>query len=99
MSLFSNPLYDYWQARIPYLWTIKHIPLSSGLQSIIDARAYTLLLLLTQLTDNPNTEFNADDFGYIPCSYEDLQAFTFIANTHLSKSAFQLLSRTIVYTP
>jgi hypothetical protein len=99
MSLFANPLYDYWQSRFTYLWSIKHVQLTAGLMSIIDARAYTLLLLTKQLTDNPNTEYNADDFGYIPLSYEDLTAFSFIANTNLKANKFQLLNRTIVYIP
>jgi hypothetical protein len=88
MSLFSNPLYDYWQSR-----------LTSSLMSILDARAYTCLLLMKQLTDNPNTEYNADDFGYIPCSYEDLTAFSFIAHDNLGANHFPLLNRTIIYIP
>lgn len=99
MSLFTNPLYDYWKSRFGYLWSIKHVQLTTGLMSIIDARAYTCLLLMKQLTDNPNVEYNADDFGYIPLSYEDLTAFSFIANTHLKVNHFPLLNRTIIYIP
>jgi hypothetical protein len=67
--------------------------------SIIDARAYTCLLLLRQLTSNPNVEYNADDFGYIPLSYEDLNAFSFIAHDYLKINHFPLLNRTIIYIP
>lgn len=99
MSLFINPTYIYWQTHINYLWSIKDIPIGDGLLAIIDQRARQLLLILKQLSSNPNIQISADDFTYVPATYEDILAVAYIANQYLSATKFQVINRNIIYLP
>jgi hypothetical protein len=99
MSLFTNPTYLYWQAHISFIWSIKAIPLNDGLISILDQRARQLLLILQQLSSNPNVQISADDFSYVPATYEDILAVAYITNQHLEAVKFEIMNRNIIYLP
>lgn len=99
MSLFTNSTYIYWQAHIAFIWSIKDIPLNDGLLSILDQRARQLLLILQQLSSNPNIQISADGFSYIPATYEDILAVAYITNQYLETVKFEIMNRNIIYLP
>lgn len=97
MSLFTNPIYDYWQVHISFIWQIRALPIGDGLLGIIDQRARKLLLIVKQLSDNPNTQISVDSFDYVPATYEDIYAVAMIVNQHLDGVKFQIINRNIIY--
>lgn len=99
MSLFISPTYIYWQVHIAFIWSIKDIAIGDGLLSILDQRARQLLLILQQLSANPNVQIGADDFSYVPATYEDILAVAYITNQYLSVIKFQVINRNIIYLP
>lgn len=97
MSLFVNPTYVYWQTHIAFVWSIKDISIGDGLLSILDQRARQLLLIIKQLSSNPNMQIGADDFSYVPATYEDILAVAYITNQHLAAIKIQVINRNIIY--
>ena len=98
MSLFFDPKYDYWNSHFLYIWSIRGVNLDNRLLSILDQRSASLLLISKHLENNVGVEIDSNDFMSLPATYEDLQAFTYIANNYLGNK-FQLLNRSILYTP
>jgi len=99
MSLFSDITYDYWQSHIDFIWSIKALPIGDGLLSILDQRARRLLLILQQLSSNPNTEISADSFTFVPASYEDIQVVAYLINEYLGVVKANIINRNIIYLP
>lgn len=99
MSLLTNSTYLYWEVHIAFIWSIKDIQIGDGLLSILDQRARQLLLILKQLSSNPNVQIGADDFSYVPASYEDILAVAYITNQHLRIVKFEIMNRNIIYLP
>jgi hypothetical protein len=99
MSLFNNPIYDYWQIHVAFIWQIKNLQIGDGLLGIIDQRARKLLIIVKQLSENPNTQISVDGFDYVPASYEDIYAVAMIINQHLEGVKCQVINRNIIYLP
>lgn len=99
MSLFNDPTYDYWQSHIDFIWSIKNISIGGGLLSILDQRARRLLLIVKQLSDNPNVQIPADGFTFVPASYEDIQVVAFLINGYLESEQVNIINRNIIYLP
>lgn len=94
-----NPTYLYWEVHIAFIWSIRDIQIGDGLLSILDQRARQLLLILKQLSSNPNIQIGADDFSFVPASYEDILAVVYITNQHLQSVKFHIANRNIIYLP
>jgi hypothetical protein len=99
MSVFISEKYQYWEAHALYIWNIRNDAIDPQLFTIIDTRAYELLLILSKLANNPNIEFNADEFDYVPASYEDLTAVAMIFSQLPIASKITILNRSIQLEP
>lgn len=98
MSLFFDPKYDYWDSHFLYIWSIRNTDLEGNLLSILDQRAGALFLICKHLDANPNLQISPNQFSALPASFEDLQAFTFIASSYLG-AKFDMINHNILYTP
>lgn len=98
MSLFNDPIYDYWQGNINYIWSIRAVNISDDLLNILDQRARKLLLICQQLNNNPNTPIAADRFDFVPASYNDIAVIAYIF-TNYTNINIQMLDREIIYLP
>lgn len=95
MSIFISEKYQYWESHALYIWSIRSSVIDLQLFSIIDTRAYELLLIFSKLSNNPNISFSADEFDYIPATYEDLRAVVFIFNQLPISPKILMLNRAI----
>jgi hypothetical protein len=99
MSLFNDKTYDYWQSHIDFIWSIKSLSIGNGLLSILDQRARRLLLIVQQLSNNPNVQISADGFTFVPASYEDIQVVAYLINGYLGTEKVNIINRNIIYLP
>jgi hypothetical protein len=79
------------------LWSIKDTAMSDKLLAILDYRASILLQILKQLSLNPDTEIGADNFDYVPATYNDLTVVTFLVNEFLGFEKILIINRQIIY--
>jgi hypothetical protein len=98
MSFFYDPKYDYWNSHFLYIWSIKNVNLDNRLLSILDQRSASLLTISRHVSNNPNVEIPANEFNFLPASYDDLLAFTYIANNYLGDKV-QMMNRSLIYIP
>ena len=84
MPIFDdNNKYQYWNDRIATIWVCKDLAIDPILYTLIDARAISLLSLLSQLHSRLDAWVDVDEFSRIPLTYEDLKIALLVVNDYL----------------